>query len=213
MDGTLVQEPNGLTVWEVLNERFVGTSSINRERYERFKQGLLSYPDWVALDVRGWREAGATRSRMVEAFAPLKLVEGARETVEILRSSGLRLVVISGTLDLLLDTLWPDHPFEQVFANRIDFGDDGAITGWRATPYDMQGKGEALKAVSRRTGIPLARCAFVGDSTNDVWAAREAGFTVAFNPRSEELERLAGAVIRGGDLRAILPHLLPSAAS
>ena len=68
----------------------------------------------------------------------------------------------------------------------------------------------ATAAVALREGFSLARCAFVGDSANDVWVAREAGFTVALNPKAKELEDVADAVVRSPDLRAILPHLLPA---
>jgi len=213
VDGTLVESPGGMTVWEVLNDRIVGSAEINRERFEQYKRGELSYPDWVALDITGWREAGARREELVDGLTSLKLVPGTRETMDALRERGLRLIVISGTLDLLLDTLYPDHPFEEIFANRITFDGEGRIAGWEATPYDMKGKAEALRGFARRESIPLARCAFVGDSVNDVWIAREAGFSIAFNPRCEELERAAGAVVRGADLRAILPHLVDGAPS
>ena len=61
-----------------------------------------------------------------------------------------------------------------------------------------------------REGIPLERCAFVGDSSNDVWIARAAGLAIALNPRSEELERVAGSIVRSDDLRDILPVILPA---
>jgi phosphoserine phosphatase len=207
VDGTLVESPGGKTVWEVLNERFVGSSAINRRRYEQFKRGELTYLEWVTLDVEGWREAGARREEIIAAFAPLKLVLGTRETMTALTEQGHRLIVVSGTLELMLETLYPDHPFDEVFANRIGFDAQGNISHWEATPYDNKGKAEALREVARRNGIQLSRCAFVGDSSNDLWIAREAGFTVAVNPRSAELEAVAGAVVRSDDLRAILPHL------
>jgi phosphoserine phosphatase len=211
IDGTLVTSPGGLTVWEVLNERFAGGSRINRERYRAYREGRLTYADWVALDVRGWRDAGATRSDMVDALAPLRLVRGARRTLDALARAGSVLVAISGTLDLLIDTLLPDHPFDEVRANRITFDDHGRIAGWQATDHDMEGKAIALREIAERRGIPLERSAFVGDSSNDVWIAGAAGFTVAVRPRSAELERLAGAVVRDDDLTAILPHLLDGA--
>ena len=126
----------------------------------------------------------------------------------MLREHGHRLIVISGTLDLMLETLYPDHPFEAVFANRIRFDDQGRISGWEATPFDMKGKADALREYAGDNGIPLERCAFVGDSSNDVWIARAAGFSIAINPRCEELEQAAGAVVRSDDLRAILPCLI-----
>lgn len=208
VDGTLVRGPGDRTVWEVLNERFTGTADHNAERFARYRAGELSYAEWVALDVRGWRDAGATRERLIAAFAPLRLVDGTRAALERLRDAGCYLVVLSGTLDLMLETLLPDAPFHEVYVNHLGFDDVGHIGYWRATPFDMEGKAQALRAVALRREIPLARCAFVGDSANDVWVARAAGFTVAFNPKSAELEAEADAIVRSADLRDVLPYLL-----
>ena len=192
----------------MLNERFTGTAEHNKERYALYREGKLSYAEWVALDVGGWREAGALRDDLIAGLAPLRLVTGAREALNALRDAECRLLAVSGTLDLMLDHLLPDHPFHEVYCNHIGFDEEGRITHWNATPFDMQGKAQLLRAVALREGIPLARCAFVGDSSNDVWIAREAGFSIAFNPKSAELERLAQAVVRSPDVRDILPHLL-----
>ena len=208
VDGTLILHEKNWTVWEVLNDRFTGTAEVNQQRYAEYKAGRLSYADWVALDVEGWRKAGATKADIVAAFEPLTLVKGCHETMTTLKQHGQRLVVISGTLDLLLNTLYPDHPFDEVYTNHIGFEEDGRIAHWRATPFDMDGKATALKAIAMREGIPLDRCAFVGDSSNDVWVAKVAGFTVAFNPKSEEFRRQASVVVESESLEAIVPHLV-----
>jgi len=208
VDGTLVEHPEDKTIWEVLNLRFTGDDGMNKERLEAYKAGRLSYADWVTLDVSGWRDAGATRDQIVASMDSLTLIPGARETLASLKESGARLVVISGTLDLLLDTLLPDPLFDEVYCNRIHFDDDGRILAWSATPFDMNGKSVALRAVALRERIDLSRTAFVGDSSNDLWIARDAGFTVAFNPKTAEIEVVADAVVRSRDLRDVLPHLL-----
>jgi len=208
VDGTLVQHPEDKTIWEVLNLRFTGDDGMNKERFEAYKTGRLSYAEWVTLDVSGWRDAGATRDQIVASMDSLTLIPGTRETLAALKENGARLAVISGTLDLLLDTLLPDHPFDEVYCNRIQFDDDGRILAWSATPFDMSGKSVALRAVAMRERIDLSRTAFVGDSSNDLWIAREAGFTVALNPKTSEIEEVADAVVRSRDLRDVLPHLL-----
>jgi len=212
VDGTLIRGPDGLNVWEILNRRFIGDSTINRQRLADYLAGRISYAEWVELDVIGWRDAGADRPSMIDALGPLRLVSGAREALDRLKQAGLRLIVISGTLDLMLNTVFPDHPFEEVYANHVGFDAEGAISHWRATPFDMSGKAQVLRSVALREGIPLERCAFVGDSSNDTWVARVAGLTVAFNPNCEELQQLASVVVRSDDLRDILPHLLPDPA-
>jgi phosphoserine phosphatase len=208
VDGTLVVHPRGWTVWEVLNDRFTGSSEINQERYAAYKAGELSYADWVRLDVTGWRAAGARKEDVVAAFGELTLVDGVRETLQALKDSGVRVVAISGTLDVMLHTMLPDAPFEEIWANHIGFGDDGAISHWEATPFDMDGKETILRALAMREGVPLERCAYVGDSDNDAWIAQAAGLFVAFNPKTEKTESLAGVVVRSNDLRDVLPHLL-----
>jgi phosphoserine phosphatase len=145
---------------------------------------------------------------MIDSFAPLRLIAGAREALAELKDHGARLIVISGTIDVMLNSVFPDHPFDEIHANHIGFDEAGNIDHWRATPFDMEGKAEALRSIALREGIPLERCAFVGDSTNDEWVARVAGFALALNPKSDELAQIADAVVRTDDLRAILPHLI-----
>ena len=208
VDGTLVEHPQGKTVWDVLNHRYTGREDVNEERSRLYRANRLSYEEWVALDIESWRRAGATRRDLVAAFEPLTLVPGARETLSILKEKGARLAVISGTLDLLLDTLFPDHPFDEVHTNQISFDENGSISGHRATTFDMDGKAVALRSIALHQRIPLLRCAFVGDNDNDIPAARVAGFAIAFNPKSPDFEAVAHAVVRSPDLRDILPHLL-----
>ena len=210
IDGTLIHGPERRTVWEVLNQRFTGRADQNSERYALYRTGKLSYAEWVELDVTGWRDAGATRDDIVEAFGTLRLLPGTREALDALAAAGYRLVAISGTLDVMLETVLPDHPFEEVYSNHLGFDESGAISHWRATPFDMEGKAKLLRAIAMREGFPLARCAFVGDSANDEWIAREAGFSIALNPDSERLERASNVIIRSDDLRAILPHFPPA---
>jgi phosphoserine phosphatase len=207
VDGTLVHHPDDKTVWEVFNKKFTGSDDQNDARWALYREGKLSYAEWVALDVSSWQSAGATREILLDSLDGLTLVAGARETLNELKGRGMRLAVISGTLDFLLDALFPDHPFDEVYTNRLVFEPSGEISHWHATPFDMEGKGTALRSIALREEIPLARCAFVGDHANDLAAARLAGFSVAFNPKSAELERAASAVVRSTDLRDILPHL------
>jgi phosphoserine phosphatase len=207
VDGTLIKHPSDKVIWEVLNLRFIGDDSVNQERYRMYEAGEISYADWVRLDVGGWMEAGATRERVVEAVREFEVYEGALETVHALKARGIHLAVISGTIDVVIDTLFPDHPFDDVFTNKILFDGDGRVTGWEATPYDLHGKPVALCDLAARHGVPLERTAFVGDGGNDVPLIGVAGYLVAFNPRSEELERGADFVMKGRNMIELLDVL------
>ncbi len=205
VDGTLVHHPRGETVWQVLNRVFLGDDARNEERFRRFLAGELAYADWVALDVGDWIERGVRRDDIVrvirEELAP---APGAEEAIRGLHRRGYRLAVISGTLDVVLETLLPGMPFDRVLTNRIEFGPDGRITGWRATPYDVDGKADAVEAIAADLGVPPARCAFVGDHWNDLAAFERVGVAIAFHPKDDRVRRAADLVVEDGPLTVLL---------
>jgi phosphoserine phosphatase len=106
----------------------------------------------------------------------------------------------------------PDYEeyFEDVFVNRLLFGEKGEILGIIPSPYDIQKKGEGLEFLSKKHGVPLEECAFVGDHFNDISAAKAAGLSIAFNCKSEELCRVSDVVVSKKDMREILPYLVPA---
>jgi phosphoserine phosphatase len=207
VDGTLVDSRDGKVVWQLLNERFGCGQATEAQRFQAYLRREITYAEWVALDVGEWVEARATREQISQVIREnLRLVPGAREAVLELRARGYRLAVISGTLDLTLELLFPEHPFEEVFTNRIWFNEQGLIAGWEATPYDMEGKGEALAAMAERMQVPLSATVFVGDNINDLQVMALAGLAVAFEPKHRSVSEAAAAVIRG-DLRGLLELL------
>jgi HAD superfamily phosphoserine phosphatase-like hydrolase len=209
VDGTLVVHPEDKVVWHILAERFGGDRDGGAARFAAYRAGTMTYAEWVALDVGEWIAGGATREGILAAIrAELRLRAHAREVLHTLRDRGYHLAVISGTIDVVLDELFPDHPFAQVFTNRLRFDAAGGISGWTATPYDMEGKAEALKLVAAAAGVAVARCAFVGDHLNDVAALRLAGLPIACAPKHDDVRRAARVVLADDELPRLL-ELLP----
>ncbi len=204
VDGTLVRHPSGKVIWEILNRRFTGDDAVNAERHRWYDEGKITYPQWVEMDVQGWIDAQATRGDIVEAIREFEHFEGAHRTLYELKRRGARLAVISGTLDVVIDTMFPEHPFDDIYSNRLQFDQGGRLTGWQATPFDLEGKPIALRELSKKHDVSLARAAFVGDGANDIPMVGVAGCVVAFNPRSKELERRANHVVREPNLSLLL---------
>ncbi|HXV14582.1 MAG TPA: HAD family phosphatase [Candidatus Krumholzibacteria bacterium] len=204
VDGTLVRHPSGKVIWEILNSRFTGDDSVNVQRHRWYDEGKITYPQWVEMDVQGWIDARATRADIVDAIREFEHFEGAHDTLFELKRRGARLAVISGTLDIVIDTMFPEHPFDDIYSNRLLFDEHDRLTGWRATPFDLEGKPIALRELSKKHDVALARAAFVGDGANDIPMVGVAGCVVAFNPRSRELERRANHVVREPNLSLLL---------
>jgi len=204
VDGTLIQSQNNLVVWQLLNRHFHTDDAVESERFQHYLRKEISYAEWVDLDIQTWKNAGATRSEMETVIRrDLTPVPGAQETLNTLKLRGYRLAIISGTLDLTIDLLLPINLFEAIYTNQIWFDPSGAIEGWRATPFDMDGKAEALLCIAEQMQIPLTQTAFIGDHLNDLQVMEAAGVAIAFNPKVEEVKQAAKHVIEG-DLRNLL---------
>lgn len=209
VDGTLVEHPENRVIWELLNERFTGSPETSVSRYRDFREGKIDYPRWVELDVSDWIAAGARREQILESVRELTPVRGAHEALSELVRRGYHLAVISGTLDVVIEEHFPEHPFQEVYTNRLHFDAGGALTGWTATPYDQEGKAQALALLAERNGLRLSDCAFVGDHRNDCAVARLAGYSIAWNPKCAEIEAAATCVVRGTSLEAVVERFPP----
>ncbi len=210
VDGTLVEHDRGEVVWQVLNRRYAGGAEINAERFRAFLAGELSYEQWVALDIQGWIDGGATRHGIEAAIREeLRPVPHAHRVVREIARRGIVIAVVSGTLDVVLDVLFPGHLFAHVFTNRLDFAEDGRIKAWNATPYDMAGKADALRMLAADLRIPTERIAFVGDNLNDCAAMALAGHPIAYDPKHDDVRAAARHVIPRGRLDLLLDLLPP----
>ena len=205
VDGTLIDDEDGTSnIWRQIHI-YCGDEGLNDQRFDEFMRGDITYAEWVDLDIGDWQAEGVTEEMMLSAVSQLQLMNGARETAFELVRRGYRLAVISGSLNIGLDNLFPDHPFRPVFINRVFFHENGEISHWEATPFDLEHKSLALHELAAEEGLSLDECAFIGDNFNDIDVARAAGFSVAFNCKSPELETVASEVIHEKDLRKILP--------
>lgn len=222
VDGTLVQElkekmlahtgyiePHEFedSIWVTLH-RYFKTTNEAREQYKEFHDGILSYKNWVEKNVALWEERGADREKMEKAFAEFTVqTTGAEETIRELKQAGIALAVLSGGLKQLVEHHYPSE-FSPVFANDILYDEKGAIVGSETTPYDFGGKLRGLREVCRIHGVQLSETVYVGDNINDFQAMEEVGLGIAFNSKSEALNKAADVVITKRDLREILPHIL-----
>jgi phosphoserine phosphatase len=208
VDGTLVDDT--VFVWKTLHDYFGTDPAEQTLGFDNYMQGRWSYAEWFQNDLRLLALGGATHQTMLRAISGMRLMPGVHETLAELRSAGAVLLILSGSLDIVTRKFGLDGLFDEVYLNRLEFDPEGRLAKGVATPYDVWDKARGLRDVSRRRGIPMGRTAFVGDNFNDVAVAKEAGFSIAFNCKSDELAREADVVLPGGDMRAVLPYLLES---
>ena len=210
VDGTLVD--NLTFSWQIFHDYFQTDRHRREDAKNKFFNGEITYKQWAEHDIGLWKERNAKKNDFFDAISHnnLKLMEGAIETLSALKKNGIKLAIISGSLNLLLEKFIPDYEkfFDDVFLSRIYFDENGNISKVDATEFDMDGKALALRKIAEREKISLKECVFVGDYLNDLKIIKEAGLGIAFNCNYDELKKAADVVIEKKDLREILKYIL-----
>ena len=208
VDGTLID--NVTFSWQIFHDYFQTDRHRREDAKNKFFEGRISYLEWAEHDINLWREKNARKQDFFKATEHLKLMEGAMETLDELKKRDIKLAVISGSLNIILEKFIPNYDefFSDVFLSRIYFDDEGKIGRVEATEFDMAAKALALKKIAVREKLSLKQCVFVGDYLNDINVIQEAGLGIAFNCNSDELKRVADVVIDKKDLREILKFII-----
>lgn len=207
-DGTIIDET--IFIWQIIHDNLDTDKEKRKEGVDNFYSGKITYEQWAKSDVELLKKAGADKKRLMEIIKPLKLMPGALETIKELKSRGIKLAIISGSIDIALELLIPDYRdfFDDVMINRLSFNEDGSIKDIEATKFDMEHKATGLKYIAGREKIPLSECVFIGDNHNDIHIAEIAGLSIAFNCKSESLAEVSDVLIEKKDLREILKHII-----
>jgi len=207
VDGTLID--NIRFSWQIFHDYFQTDRHKREDARNKFFNGEITYMQWAEHDINLWKERNAKKHEFFEAISHLSLMEGAIETLEELKRRGIKLAVISGSLNIMLEKFIPNYEdyFDYVFLSRIYFDENGQINKIEATEYDMDGKALALRKIAEREKIDLKECVFIGDYLNDMKIIQEAGLGIAFNCEHDELKKAADVVIEKKDLREILKYI------
>lgn len=208
VDGTLID--NVKFSWNIFHDYFNVDMQRREDARNDFFNGKISYLQWAQHDISMWKEKGAKREDFLKAIGHLRLMNGAMETLQELKKNKLKLAIISGSMNILLEKFIPnfDEFFDDIFLSKIYFDKKGFISKIEPTEFDIEKKAEALKKIAKRENIGLKECVFVGDYLNDLKVIQEAGLGIAFNCRHDELRKVADVVIEKKDLREVLKYIL-----
>ena len=107
LDGTIIDET--IFIWDTIHDFCGVPKEVRRKAYDDFITKKITYDEWYAGDRRELRKVGCTKEKLFEAIKPLKLVPGALETLKELKDKGLKIAIISGSLDIALQYLIPNY--------------------------------------------------------------------------------------------------------
>jgi phosphoserine phosphatase len=147
---------------------------------------------------------GTGINRIMEISRGLPIQRGAYITVDAVKSLGAQPVIVTGGFSQLADRVAYRLGIEHVACNNL-IVENGLVTGVHTPILTGEGKRERLTALSRWLGVPLSRCAAIGDGSNDVPMLKAAGLSIGFGDR--ECVQGSDYVVRTGNLADAIPFL------
>jgi HAD superfamily phosphoserine phosphatase-like hydrolase len=220
LDGTLLRGEGFEFSWEaVWRELAFGKaiqSRLKREYRDRSESDpsrtnrIRAYDEWCEKACAQFMSRGLTRRQLEALASNLRLTRNCREALSALRTQEVVTAIISGGINTFLEDAFPDYRkyIDFVFINELFFSPAGTLEGVRATPFDFQGKAEALDLVCERVGCTSAEAVFVGDHFNDEAIMLRVDRAIAYPPMDAVVSGVAHETISEDDLMAILPHIL-----
>lgn len=114
----------------------------------------------------------------------LPITEGVERLMEVLKRSGYKTAILSGGFTYFGNYLKQRFGFDYVYANELEVGEDGKLTGrYVGDIVDGQRKKELLRLLAQVENINIAQTIAVGDGANDLPMLSEAGLGIAFHAK------------------------------
>ena len=186
----------------LLQDRFIDVCA---ERF-KFKQALVLIRqidnDPVSITKRiAYFLRGLTKIELVETLESIPLIEDSLSVIEELRRKSNIVGIISDSYQLITQLIAEKINADFYLANELEL-ELGRVTGQILIPsyfhYSEEStckhqvcKTNALRYITRRYGIRMEDCVYVGDSANDICVVQHAGLGVSFCTKDEALKGVA----------------------
>jgi len=201
VDGTLIKARSS---WQFLHEQLC-TWDKGKQYAKQFFQGFITYEGWAKSDASLWK--GLPIEKVQQIVDSVQYIDGAQEVITTLRRNGFKVVLLSAGLSIFTERIKKEIGVDDGLANELVV-ENGFLTGEVKVNVSVRNKDEALRSILRKFDVKMSECAAVGDDETVIPLFDRVSLGIAFNPRSEAVEKHADVAVVGDDLRRVLPYLL-----
>ena len=177
MDSTLIQT-------ECIDElaKCAGVGDKVKAITERAMRGEIDFKESFTERVALLK--GLDASIMEDIAKRLPITEGVPRLMKVLKTCGYKIAILSGGFTYFGEYLQRQFGFDYVYANELEVGEDGKLTGrYVGDIVDGRRKAELLKLIAQVEHVDLAQTIAVGDGANDLPMLTEAGLGIAFHAK------------------------------
>ncbi|MEM0156016.1 MAG: HAD-IB family phosphatase [Thermoplasmataceae archaeon] len=200
MDGVLTLDSSS---WNYVHRRF---SVDNSNLRQRFEDGKITYADFLKGDVKLWIEkrGRVSKEEVISILMEIPMTGGMVQAISSLKSEGKKVAIVSGGISWLADIVQSNVKFDHVNSNHIFTDKNGFLVPDGKIEVDFKRKDLNVRELRKKYSVPRERTVCIGDSLDDRSMFREAGYSIAFNPRHEDLSGYADTQVKSADLRDVV---------
>jgi phosphoserine phosphatase len=201
MDGVLLDT---VSSWRYVHDYF-GTT--NERAIIPYLRGDIDYLEFIRRDVSLWKKDGQhiEKTTLQNIMNTIPFIKGAKECISFLHAHKIQTAIVTAGMNLLAKRVAGDLGIDHVYANEVNVGSDGRLTGDGVLHVELVQKDKNIKALASELQIPLSACVAIGNSCFDIPMFEACGLGIAFNPEDSCVVQSADIVIKDKDLHKLIP--------
>jgi phosphoserine phosphatase len=154
------------------------------------RAGIDGRIDWEeGFRLRAQHLRGLNQAQILRAARDLRLVPGAKEFVAWLRRHAIKVVVVTGGPREVAESALALFDADAAYSNEFRY-EDGVFTGDVTVHVSPRRKGEIVRELAAKWGIPKDEILAVGDGMMDVPFLTEAGTSLGINSQGKLKEHV-----------------------
>lgn len=172
--------------WDILNNALGIDPEDDRQLFQYYREGKITAQEWNDKLLEGYRKhERSTRAGITDILTDHTYMEGAKDVIEYLKGEGYAVVLVSGSMDIMVDMVATELGIEYKKANStFGFDANDKLISLKNDGDDVTAKLRYLQEFCELLNIRIDECACVGDGANDVkmFQATKRGITFKGSP-------------------------------
>jgi len=176
MDGVLVKSKSS---WGKLHKHF-GVCA--KENFIKYLNGEITYQEFMLLDTLLWfkNKGKIHRKEIEQVLLNEEFIEGAYETVKLIRKYGVRTMILTSGIDILAHYVSGKLGIDYVLANSLVFDDEGYLVPGGIANVPLLDKDKVLRMWASKKNMDLHEIVYIGDSIYDILVFLSGVRSIAF---------------------------------
>lgn len=178
-DGVLTYEKSS---WGILHEHF--GSRDNSYFADLYARGLISYLDWMKIDVALMIHSYGkpiTRGEVEKALSNMRTRQNARTVIDEIKTKGHIPAVVSSGVDIAVRKVCRELGVNVCLYNELLFHNDELIPGG-VVNVPLKEKKRIIEKLASELGVSLENTIYIGDSEWDIEVFKTVPVSIAVEP-------------------------------